>query len=153
MESITTQEISAVYLTNPLNQTNNRSLTPGSVKQYPMTQSLIKPVGRMFYLQRCGLHQLRPRDARFSNRRSRTRRSVDTIHSINENPFEDSNATTSDPGSILNPQIKAPGTARFRHSTGKLVRVGDFVRIKTMTNKSPLMFSLSLPLTAMALVT
>ena len=51
MESITQQEISPIYLT--INQ--NRSLAHGDAQKKRMTQALIKPVGRMFYLQRCGV--------------------------------------------------------------------------------------------------
>ena len=51
MESITQQEISPIFLT--INQ--NRSLAHGDAQKNRMTQSLIKPVGRMFYLQRCGV--------------------------------------------------------------------------------------------------
>ena len=51
MESVTTQEIPAVYHS----PSKNRSLTLSGMKYSSMTQSLIKPVGRMFYLQRCGV--------------------------------------------------------------------------------------------------
>lgn len=61
------------------------------------------------------------------------RQSIDTIHSIDENPFEDSalGATVpSESSSVINPHLQSTGTARFRHDYWKSVRVGDFVRIR-----------------------
>ena len=51
MESITNQEIATVYF----NTHASRTLSLANIQRGLMTQSLIKPVGRMFYLQRCGV--------------------------------------------------------------------------------------------------
>ncbi len=50
MESITNQEISPAYFGIHTGKNHVHS----SIQRSPMTQSLIKPVGRMFYLHRCG---------------------------------------------------------------------------------------------------
>ena len=63
MESITQQEISPIFLS--INQ--NRSLAYGGAQKNLMTQSLIKPVGRMFYLQRCGVALDNARAGMFSH--------------------------------------------------------------------------------------
>ena len=51
MESITNQEIPTVYFN--IHASKNHSIA--NIQRGLMTQSLIKPVGRMFYLQRCGV--------------------------------------------------------------------------------------------------
>ena len=51
MESITNQEASGVYY--DIHASRTQSLA--NIQRGLMTQSLIKPVGRMFYLQRCGV--------------------------------------------------------------------------------------------------
>jgi endoglucanase len=51
MESITNQEISPAYF----GFHSNKSQAHGNIQRGIMTQSLIKPVGRMFYLHRCGV--------------------------------------------------------------------------------------------------
>ena len=51
MESITNQEASGVYYDILASRTQSLA----NIQRGLMTQSLIKPVGRMFYLQRCGV--------------------------------------------------------------------------------------------------
>ncbi|NLI52809.1 MAG: hypothetical protein GX417_00635 [Clostridiales bacterium] len=51
MESITKQEISPIFFSVD----KNRRLPHDDAESNPMIQSLIKPVGRMFFLQRCGI--------------------------------------------------------------------------------------------------
>lgn len=51
MESVTTQDIPPVFH----NPSKNRNLSLGGVKYAPRLLPLLKPVGRMFYLQRCGV--------------------------------------------------------------------------------------------------
>ena len=51
MESITNQNITPAFY----GMHHAQGLTHGNIQRGHMTQSLIKPVGRMFYLQRCGV--------------------------------------------------------------------------------------------------
>lgn len=51
MESVTSQDILPVYL----GKQKNRNIGYQGVKYLPIAQSLIRPIGRMFYLQRCGV--------------------------------------------------------------------------------------------------
>jgi len=50
MESITNEEFAPSYFGK-----HPRNITRSNMQRSSMTQSLIKPVGRMFYLQRCGV--------------------------------------------------------------------------------------------------
>ncbi len=51
MESMKSQQVSSIYL--PMNK--NKNLSQIGMLKNPIAQSLIQSVGRMFYLQRCGV--------------------------------------------------------------------------------------------------